>query len=185
MLIVMTSPDAVLRNGKPDQNIVQVLIKAKVANNPVGLISNHPKPIWFAETFGTSGVQFLRSNARQSGEIVSQNAKKFSLNPFDVLVLACKDEDVQMGKNGGAILVAAGWSTAKEVIPLGIRIDSAQQLQEVIDLTTGWQGQWWFSGNSEQYSIRALADLSGYEKTNTQQVFAKKLTSVVKNGGVG
>lgn len=100
-----------------------------------------------------------------------------------MLVLAAKDEDVQMGKNGGAVLVAAGWSTAKQVIPLGIRVDDAKQLQEIIDLTTSWSGHWWFSGDAARYSVRALADLSTYGKTMTQQVFAQKLTNTVKNGG--
>lgn len=183
MLIVMTSPDAVLRNGKPDPQIAQVLINTKAAKNPVGLISNHQEPPWFAGTFGSSGVQFLRTRGRQTGKIVSENAKRFSLNPFDVLVLAAKDEDVQMGKNGGAVVVAAGWSTATQVIPLGIRVDNAQQLQEVIDLTAGWPGQWWFWGNNVQYKVCALADLSQYGRTFTQQEFAQKLKNTVKNGG--
>ena len=183
MLIVMTSPDAVLRHDKPDPQIVQVLKGAKAANNPVGLISNHAQPIWFDGCFAGSGVQFLQSRGRQSGEIVSDNATRLKLKPFDVLVLAAKDEDVQMGKNGGAVLVAAGWSTAKQVSGLGIRVDDAQQLQEVISLTAGWSGQWWFSGDAPQYSVRALADLSGYGKALTQQVLAHKLTAVVKNGG--
>ncbi|WP_223272300.1 phosphoribosyltransferase [Sulfurirhabdus autotrophica] len=173
-----------LLNGKPDPNLVQVLINARAANNPVGLISNHHEPDWFAGSFGGSGVQFLHNKGRQSGEIVSQNAKNFSLNPFDVLVLAGKDEDVQMGKNGHALLIAAGWSTAKQVVPLGIRVDDAKQFQEIIDLTTGWLGQWWFTGDEPRYRVRALSDLSSkYGKTITQRVFAQKLTSTVKNGG--
>lgn len=183
MLIVMTSPDAVLRDGKPDPEIVKVLAGVKAAKNPVGLVSNHEEPPWFAASFGGSGVQFLQNKGRQSGEIVSRNAAKFSLKPFDVLVLAAKDEDVQMGKNGGAVLVAAAWSTAKQVSALGIRVDNAQQLQEVINLTVGWSGQWWFSGNASRYSIRALADLSGYGQSITQQAFGQKLTATVKSGG--
>jgi hypothetical protein len=183
MLIIMTSPDAVLINGVPDVDIVQVLINFKTAKNPVGLISNHTEPNWFSGSFGSSGVQFLQSKGRQSGDIVSENAAKFSLKPFDVLVLATKDEDVQMGKNGGAILVAAGWSTDKLVTSLGIRVDNSQQLQEIIDMTTGWSGQWWFSGDSRYYSIRALADLSEYGQSFSQQALSQKLTNAVKNGG--
>jgi len=183
MLIVMTSPDAVLRNGQPDPQLAQVLINARAAGNPVGLISNHEKPAWFNGTFGTSGVQFLQSRGRQSGAIVSQNAKKFSLNPFDALVLAAKDEDVQMGKNGGAILVAAGWSAAQQVASLGIRVDNAAQLQEIINLTAGWSGQWWYAGDAGRYRVRALSDLSGLGKGVTQQLFAQRLTATVKGGG--
>lgn len=183
MLILLTSPDAVLRNNHPDPQLAHVLINAKIAGNPVGLISNHAEPPWFQGTFGTSGVQFLQSKGRQSGEIVSQNAKKFALNPFDALVLAAKDEDVQMGKNGGAILVAAGWSAAPQVASLGIRVDSAAQFQEIIDLTAGWSGKWWFSGDGARYRVRALSDLSGYGQAVTQQLFAQRLTATVKGGG--
>lgn len=183
MLIIMTSPDAVLRGGVPDLNIARVLIGAKAANNPVGLISNGAEPAWFAGTFGGSGVQFVHNFGRQSGEIVARNAKMFNLNPHDVLVLATKREDVQMGKNGGAVLIAAGWSTDRDVTALGIRVDDAQQLQEVISLTAGWDGKWWFSGDQARYKVRALADLSGYGVTNAQEVFGGKLTNTVKNGG--
>lgn len=183
MLIIMTSPDAVLSGGKPDLNIARVLIEAKAANNPVGLISNGAEPAWFAGTFGDSGVQFIQNRARQNGEIVARNAEKFSLNAHDVLVLATKSEDVQMGKNGGAVLVAAGWSTDRDVRALGICVDNAQQLQEVIRLTAGWSGQWWFSSDKPRYKIRVLADLSGYAVTNAQEVFAANLTRTVKNGG--
>lgn len=183
MLIVMTSPGAVLRNGTPDPQLVQVLVNVKAANNPVGLISNHGEPEWFQGAFGTSGVQFLKCRGRQSGDIVSQNADKFSLKPFDVLVLAAKGEDVQMGKNGRAILVAAGWSADKLVLPLGIRVDTAAQFQEIISLTAGWAGQWWFTGAKPRYHVRALSDLSGFGKSSTQQAFAQSLTSTVKGGG--
>lgn len=71
---------------------------------------------------------------RQNGAIVSHNAQKFSLNPFDVVVLATKRDDMQMSKNGGAVLIAAGWSTDAVVRGLGIEIASVTQLQETINL---------------------------------------------------
>lgn len=183
LLIVLTSPDAIYRSGKFSTDLVQVLAEAKAAGNPVGVISNHVEPEWFESIFGTSGVQFLQVMGRQSGEIVLLNAEKHSLNPFDVVVLATKDDDVQMGKNGGAILVAAGWSSSTLVKSLGIGVSDAQQFREVVELTASWKGHWWFAGGNGRYGVRALADLSGYGKTNTQQSYAQKLTNTVKNGG--
>lgn len=183
MLLVLTSPAAVLRAGAPDTGLVQVLAAAKAAHNPVAVISNHVEPPWFAAAFGKTAVQYLHTPGRQSGEIIAVNAKKFGLHPFDALVLAAKDEDVQMGKNGGAILVAAGWSTNPQVKSLGIRVDTPQELARIIDLTAGWAGQWWFSGQTQRYGVRALSDLSGYGKPLSQAEFAQRLTSTVKNGG--
>lgn len=183
MLIIMTSPSAVLSGGTPAPQIAQVLIDASAGGNPVGLISNHAEPSWFNGVFGSSNVQFLRNYGRQNGEVVSVNAQKFGLHPYDVLVLAANEVDVQMGKNGQAVLVAAGWSGATQVQALGIRVDTAAQLQDVINLTAGWSGQWWFTGNAPRYQVRALSDLSGYGKTVDQQEFARRLTNTVKNGG--
>lgn len=183
MLIIMTSPDAVLRAGAPDPEFVNVLIEAKRAGNPVALISNHAKPHWFQDVFGGSGVQFLQERGRQSGEIVSRNAERFKLNPFDVIVLASKDVDVQMGKNGRALLVATGASAGNQVQSLGIRVRDADEFAQVIQLTAGWSGHWWFSGDAPHYCVRALSDLSGYGKSITQQDFARRLTNTVKNGG--
>ncbi|THD11272.1 phosphoribosyltransferase [Metallibacterium scheffleri] len=183
MLLVLTSPDALLNGGVPDPVLVKVLADAKAAAHPVGLISNHAEPAWFAASFGGTGVQFLHTPGRQSGTIISTNATKFGLNPFDALVVAVKDVDVQMGKNGGAILVAAGWSTSMQVQALGIRIANPQELADVIALTSGWAGQWWYTGTTPQYSVRALSDLSGFGKAVTQADFAKRLTTTVKNGG--
>lgn len=185
MLIVLTSPDALIRKGSLDQGLVDVLKQAKAAGNPTALVSNHKQPDWFDAAFAGSGVQFIHEYGRQGGDIVSRNAQKFSLNPFDVVVLATKDVDVQMGKNGGALLVAADWSADKQVAALGIRVASAADFKEVIDLTAGWPGKWWFSADGARYSVRALFDLSTkkYGLTGTQQAFAMGLTSTVKNGG--
>jgi hypothetical protein len=183
MLLVITSPTAVLRGGIPDPQIVQVLINAQRAGNPVGIISNHTKPSWFDTHFGDSGVQFFTRLGRQNGVFVSRSEQHFGLQPFDALVLASKDEDIQMGKNGGAVIVAAGWSSAEQVRKLGIRVDNARQLQEVINLTSLWGGQWWYQGDTAKYKVRALANLSGYSQPIDQQVLARKLTDTVKNGG--
>ncbi len=183
MPIIMTSPDAVLRGGVPDPALVQVLKDAVAAGHPVGLISNHREPTWFAPTFGGSGVQFLQSIGRQSGDVVRQNAEKFKLQPFDVVVLATKGEDVQMGKNGGALLVGASWSGDAQVKALGVGVTNAVQFREVFELTAAWSGQWWFTAVAPRYRVLALSDLSGYGRSVTQQDFARRLTATVKNGG--
>lgn len=185
MLIVLTSPDAVLRQGKPDPSLVTVLKKAKADGNPTALVSNHKQPAWFDASFAGSGVQYIHEYGRQGGGIVSRNAEKFSLNPFDVLVLASNATDIQMGKNGGALLVAADWSADPAVAALGVRVSSFTDLSQVIELTAGWSGTWWFSGDAARYNVRALSDLSTkkYGLTGTQQAFAMGITSTVKSGG--
>lgn len=185
MLIILASPDALIRQGKLDQDLIDVLKQARAAGNPTALVSNHLRPQWFDTAFNGSGVQFIQERGRQGGAIVARNAEKFSLNPFDALVLATKDVDVQMGKNGGALLVACGWSSDRQVAALGVQIASAADVKEVIELTAGWSGKWWYSGDAARYSVRALSDLSTkkYGLTGTQQAFALGLTSTVKNGG--
>ncbi|WP_442593382.1 phosphoribosyltransferase [Parapusillimonas sp. JC17] len=162
---------------------MSVLIEANRTGNAVALVSNHAEPSWFQSAFGGSGVQFLQERGRQSGEIVSQNAERLNLKPFDVIVLASKDVDVQMGKNGRALLVAAGTSASRQVQSLGVRVNDASEFAQVIQLTAGWSGHWWFSGDAPNYYVRALSDLSGYGKPITQQEFARRLTNTVKNGG--
>ncbi len=183
MLILLASPDSLIRKGAPDKAVAAVFVETKVAGNPVAILSNHAMPDWFEGTFGTSGVQFLRVPGRQNGKIIVENAAKLNLQPYDALVLAAKPEDIQMGKNGGAVLIAAGWSADSQVQGLGIRVENAAELSEVIKLTDAWSGKWWFEGNGPKYRVRALADLSGYNKTITQQGFGQKVTQTVKNGG--
>ena len=183
MLIVLTSPDALFRHGTLDAKVASALVSAKKANNPVAIVSNHPKPNWFDEAFANSGVQFLQDVGRQSGKTIQFNAEKLKLKPFDVLVLAATNVDIQMGKNGGAVLVAAGWSNDNVVGTLGIRVDDAAQFAQVIALSSAWKGKWWFSADTATYNVRALADLSKYLKPVDQQVFAQKVTTTVKNGG--
>lgn len=185
MLIIMASPNSLLKDGKPLAEIVEVLKEVREAGSPVGLISNNDQPDWFDDFFSESGVQFIHHAGRQNGWIVAQNAKKFDLDPFNVLVLASKSEDVQMGKNGGAVLVAAGWGNLrKDVDALGIKVQSADELAQIVRLTEGWPGGWWWSADAKDYSIRALADLSTFGKDHTQAQFRDGIRSTVKGGGV-
>lgn len=184
MLMIITSPDAIAPNGIPILHLIQVLIKARSNGNPVGIVSNHGEPKWFQSYFAETGVQFLQVRGRQDGTIISKNAKKFELRPQDTIVLAANNADVAMGKNGRAVLVAAGWSDDNAVSSLGIRIDSAAEFEMVLNLSSGWNGGWWFSSVAQSfYSVKALINLSGYGQTMTQQIFARKVTNAVKTGG--
>ncbi|AQQ30815.1 MULTISPECIES: phosphoribosyltransferase [Burkholderia cepacia complex] len=184
MQMLLTSPDSVLVSGLPHSAIVKVLADFAAAGNPVALLSNHAEPIWFKQAFANTAVQFLRSPGRQDGGVVSHNAKHFNLQNHDVLVLASKLDDIQMAKNGHAVVIGAGWSNNRYVADLGIRAANPTELEQVITLTAGWQGQWWYQGNTPDYSVHVLADLSQMGKGIDQQIFAGKIKQTVKNGGV-
>lgn len=183
MPILLTSPSALLVDGSaPEPQLIAVLKKIR-ESHPVALISNHAEPSWFQSAFSGSGVQFLQVVGRQNGEIVSHNAQRLNMHPFDAVVLATKQVDVQMGKNGGAVLIAAEWSTDSAVKALGIRVKSPAQLIETFDLIAQWNGKWWFSGDGAKYRVRALADLSTINKNQPQTVFAQQIKNTVKGGG--
>lgn len=183
MFAVVSSPDSILQNGTPDLGLVSALKALVAAGSPVFLISNHAQPPWFASTFGVSGVQFLQSIGRQSGDVVRENAKQLKIAPYDVFVLATKSDDVQMGKNAQAVLIAGSWAKSPPVKALGIKVDDAAQLKETLALTQGWTGQWWFSGSAKNYQVRALSDLSSMYKSANQTDFSRRVTASVKSGG--
>lgn len=184
-VIVMASPDAVLRDSELQPEMVAALKIIRAGNNPVCLISNHSEPAWFEGTFEDSKVQFLRVPGRQKGDVVKNSAHDKSLNPFDVLVLAVKGDDVAMGKNGGALLLGANWSLDPKVQALGLQINGASDLLEVVELTAKWPGQWYFSADNPTYKVRALSDLSTMRPSlsASQQRFARLLKETVKEGG--
>lgn len=183
MLIVICSPAAVAQNNAPRPDVVATLIEVANLGYPVGITSNHAQPHWFQAAFGASKVQFIQWPGRQNGQILYENAKHFNSKPFDIVVLAATLDDVQMAKNGGAMVVAAGWSADKAVQGLGVRVDNGQEFKDVLALTANWQGAWWYRGDGATYSVWALADLSSmYGQNVTQQVFADKVKNTVKKG---
>ncbi|WP_339080839.1 hypothetical protein [Pseudomonas sp. TMP9] len=183
MLALITSPSAITINGQPDADIVQALINSSAKGNAVGVVSNHDQPEWFDAAFGKSKVIFLKAEARQNGSIITEIAKHLNIPNHDILVLAVNSIDMQMAKNGRAVLIAANWASDAAVKRLGIKISSPKELEDMITMTNGWNGQWWYEGQEKNYSVKALVDLSGYGKELTQQLFAIKLTTTVKNGG--
>jgi len=186
MLVIATSPDAIAPAGKVDSALVQVLNCFAVSGSPVGVFSNREQPAWFAAAFGSSSkVVFVRLQGRQNGEAIQNIASRLKLPPSNIIVLASKPEDVQMSKNGGAVLVAAGWSTDPQIRALGIRVENPADFAKVVELSDAWDGTWWFAGNTSSYSVRVLADLSTYGKSLTQAQFAAKTQHVAKQGGPG
>ena len=183
MFAIVSSPDSVLRNGVPDPALIGALNAIVAAGSTVVLISNQAEPAWFKPAFGAGHVQFSQSIGRQSGEVVRNNAARLQLASHDVFVLATKADDVQMGKNAQAVLVAGGWATSPAVDPLGIRVNTAAELLDTIALMQGWTGQWWFTGKAKNYNVQALCDLSSMYKSNDQVDFSRRVTAVVKNGG--
>jgi orotate phosphoribosyltransferase-like protein len=183
MLALITSPHALILNGQPRPYIVDALIKTSLQGNSVTIVSNKDKPDWFDKIFDKSRVTFRRTEARQNGVIIGQIAKELSIQTYDVLVLAVTDIDMQMAKTGKAVLIAAAWSNDVKVKNLGIQVASAIELQELIEMTNGWSGHWWFEGVESTYSARALMDLSEYGKDSDQILFAGKLKNTVKKGG--
>ncbi|ENC9762107.1 phosphoribosyltransferase [Pseudomonas aeruginosa] len=184
MLVIITSPAAIINSlAKPDPAVVKALVDAQANGNPVGVVSNHPKPAWFDAAFAGTNVTYVHHEGRQNGEVIKQISAGLGKPTHDILVLAAKAEDIQMAKNGGAVLIAAGWSGDRQVKALGIKINDPSEIQEVIALTDGWQGHWWYEANAAAYSARALMDLSGYGKDDAQVIFAAKLTNTVKKGG--
>jgi hypothetical protein len=183
MLMLLCSPSVLDGTGEVNPTLVAALIQAAESGHLVGLVSNHPKPVWFGQFFDGSKVAFAQVRGRQSGAFIQSLAGQYSLRPYDVLALAANDTDVHMGKNAGALLLAAGWANSDLVNRLGIRVEDAGQFEEVLGLVTAWPGQWWYAGDTPSLAIHALADLSTYGKSVDQQVFAQKLTATVKHGG--
>jgi hypothetical protein len=183
MLILTTSPAAISRNGQPATDIIQGLIRIAANGNRVGVISNHQKPEWFDHEFAGSSVVFVAAEARQKGQVIQSIAKNLNVKTHDILVLAASADDLQMAKNGKAVLVAAGWSTDPQIVRFGQKIDTVQELEQLTALTNGWNGKWWFEGSADNYTIHALVDLSTLHKGLSQQQFAQKLKSTVKSGG--
>ncbi|WP_367863233.1 hypothetical protein [Pseudomonas guariconensis] len=182
MLVLIASPSSILdATLNVDQAVADVMIDI-ANNNPVVIVSNKQEPDWFTKTFKNSKVQFQQVIGRQSGQYLKDISKNNSVPTSNFLCLTASDEDYMMGKNGQAILIAAGWSSNAKAKSLGIQVATPSELKEVFDLTNNWPGSWWFSGTGPNYGVRALADLSSYGAGTTQVQFSQKVTAAVKQG---
>lgn len=184
MNVLVTSSRAVLTStgGEVDQEVVTSLKQLSSTGLSVVIISNHPQPIWFNPSFAGSNVLYWNDPGRQSGEGLKRIATHLEMSTHDILVLACSKEDVQMAKNGGAVLIP-GWRADAAVSNLGIKIGSPAELASVLSLVAGWHGGWWFRSKDSPYPVLALADLSSYGKAMTQQQFSEKVVHTIKQGG--
>lgn len=182
MLLVLTSTTAIAPSGEPRPDVVAALLEARRVHKAVGVISNRLQPLWHEQAFG-SQLQFVQQPGRQNGKIVRINAEKFSLSAYDTVVLAATQDDIQMAKNGGAVLIAAGWSPEHAVRATGIPVASPADFVEVLNLISSWSGAWWYQGAGHRYSALALSNLSSYNAPHPQVVFAEELKVLVKGGG--
>lgn len=183
MLALIASPSSLLDISLNINHAIAVSMMEIANNNPVVIVSNKPKPDWFEKTFTGSNVQFQQVMGRQSGQYLKDISKANKVPTSNFLCLTASDEDYMMGKNGEAILIAAGWSNNAKARGLGIQVANGSQLKEVFELTNNWPGSWWFSGAGPNYCVRALADLSSYGAGTTQVLFSQKVTAAVKQGG--
>lgn len=183
MSIILTSPKILFRHGTFLSDIRDELCVQSTLM-PVYVVSNHEKPHWFDVQFEGSNVCFIRELGRQKGDIVRKIAFDHSVDPQDLICLAATPEDLQMGKNGGALLIAAGWATKTMITNFGIMINTSLEMKNIIDRISAWDGRWWFDGEVGGYQVKSLSDLSGYNKSSAQVDFSKEITQTVKSGGV-
>jgi hypothetical protein len=184
MLVLIASPSSLLDiTFTVNHAVARAMIEIANNDNPVVIVSNKPQPEWFDQVFKGSKVQFRQVMGRQSGQYIKDISRANNVPTSNFLCLTASDEDYMMGKNGHAILIAAGWSNNAKARELGIQVANASELKEVFDLTNNWPGSWWFAGSGPNYGVRALADLSSYGAGNAQVLFSQKVTAAVKQGG--
>lgn len=184
MLALIVSPMALREGDKISRKIVDVLAAIRGQGTPVFVVTNQGLPEKVIEHLKNTGISYFPTAARQKGHPVREIAQSLNIKPHDVLVLAVNEADMQMAKTGGAILIEGAWSKEKRVAGLGMKVDSLDQLREVIDVTRGWTSQWWYKGVGSSYDVRALVDLSSNRYvSNDQAAFAKKVTNTAKQGG--
>jgi hypothetical protein len=184
MRILLTSPGLIENSNGRDAQTIAMLISLSKTEISVGIISCRPKPAWFDGEFLDTGVEFVQIPARQDGRVIKYLANKSSARPYEILVLAATEDDLRMAKNGGAMLIAAGWVTASKVNSFGVKVKDTHELVEIIGILGGWSGHWWAKVSSPTYNICALADLSSFYKEDDQVKFSSRVTQTVKQGGV-
>ncbi len=184
MLALIVSPAALVEGGKLSTKALDTLAAIRGQGTPVYVVTNQGVPDGVIKVLGGLNIAYIHAKGRQKGHPVREIAQSLQINPHDVMVLAVNEVDMQMAKTGGAILIEGTWSTDKRVAGLGMKVDTIDQLREVIDVTRGWTSQWWYRGQGSLYDVRALVDLSSNRYvSNDQAAFARKVTNTAKSGG--
>lgn len=183
MSVVLTSTTTIAPNGIINTNVATALATLASDGTPVGIISNNPQPTWFNEFFSSTKVVFRQHNKRQDGTIIPILSKLNSIPTHDFVVLGATIDDVQMAKNGGAVLVPAGWAASQEVTKYGIAVANEVEFSEAISLINEWPGSWYFEGSKPKYAVRSLCNVSGKNVPYDQEQFSKKVVVTIKGGG--
>lgn len=183
MLALVISPDAIRDRLGISKYAIDAFAAIRAQGTPVFVVTNRGLLDSVVADLNQRGIEYVLASGRQGGQPIKAIAASLGIQPHDVMVLAVNEVDMQMAKTGGAILIAAGWSTNPRLYGLGMKVGSIDQLQEVIEVTDGWTGSWWYSGKGSSYDVRALVDLSSKYVSDDQAIFARKVTNTAKNGG--
>lgn len=183
MSILLTSPSVVAPGGVVDAGVAGALAGLAAGGIAVAVISNHPMPAWFTTTLLGGAVAFVQRYRRQDGSVITEVGRKHGIPSHDFIVLGASNDDVQMAKNGGAVLLPAGWAADPKIADYGIAVANATELTDALALIGGWPGNWYFEGTEPRYTVRSLSDVSGKSVGPAQEEFAKKIVNTIKGGG--
>lgn len=182
MPIILTSTSVIASNSKVNIQVVKTLKSMSDDETVILVVSNKQEPDWFKNNFPEETVEFLQSRGRQNGKIINIISDKLKISKHDIVVLGGSDDDVRMSKNGGAVLVSAGWVN-NWTPKYGISANHAINFKNIINLSTQWNGSYYFRGEEEWYNVWSLSNVSSFNKSNAQQEWSKKIVNIVKNGG--
>jgi hypothetical protein len=181
-MLLATSIHSIAPNGELDVEVAGVL--AKLAETyPIGVLSSRNKPDWFDEVFDGSAVQFATWPGRGGGQCLSAIAKEHDIPPHKVMVLAGCRDDIAMAKNGGAVVIGAGWVDDSYIAETGLKLDRPNELPKLIGLVDKWSGEYWYKATGDAYTVEAICDLSTIYRAEAQKRFGLAIRDAVKVGG--
>lgn len=183
MILVLTSPSVIAPGNKVNSPTVDVLRALAKAGSPLAVISNHGKPTWFDAAFSGLIVPFIERIGRQDGTVISEIVKDLKMPTRDVVVLGATLDDLQMAKNGRAVLVSADWAADAIVKNYALTAKDPPEFSKVLHLVNSWPGGWYFDGKMPWYRVLSLSDVSGYNVSDQQKAFANDVVDTIKQGG--